>query len=1222
MRHLVILLFVAISLSVNAQTVWHVDTGSTAMSPAGKTWGDAFTDFQQALDSAVGGDTIFVSEGIYLPDRGTGNRDSAFYMIDSVEIYGGFSVASDDTLFGDRDWTNNLTILSGELQDDGDSSNNAYRIIVNDNNGVTNDAILNGFTITEAYNTNGTNGGGMYNNFASPTVVNCIFSYNYVITTFTPFFGGGVYNNGTGSTPSFTDCQFLFNVVNSSGTNAFGGAVLNNSSTSPTFTDCTFKGNQTIATAFSGWACGSAMANTNSSTPTINSSVLDSNTANGTGLAAGAAIFNQGNGSTTTLNFCDVSTNSISSSLTALGGAMNNFSGGKSLINNCTFTNNSTGASGNGGAIANFNSGTSEIKNTIIWANSAGTADPNVYNNNASSYGEFYYSLVQGSGGSNSWVGTFGIDSGNNVDTNPQFTDSANFDFSLDTCSPAKNIGNNTYVPGGVTTDAAGNPVIQNGTSDLGSYESSPQEACEYNWIGVTSVDWGTASNWSSGSVPPDGATVTIPDTANQPDLDTTRFVANITIESGASMDLNGNVLNVYGDLSNSGTLTAGNSRLEMIGEVLQSMSGTFTFDTLVIDNNAGVSLTSGSISINDELQLNDGTFTTNNNVTLVSNASSTARLASVGSGVSISGNISVQRYVQGTINNWRFLSSPVADMTLADWNDDFVTSGFTGSDYPTFGFNNIHTYDETVMDVVDSGWVAATNVTNAINTGEGYIVYMGAAVSTIDVVGAVNVGPVTATLDYTSGTSTADDGWNLVGNPLPSPVDFGALTTNAIENKYWIIDHATGNHASWDEDLATGTLGADGNIASSQGFWAHATSSGPFVRFEEADKTTSATEYFGRKKQMFRVKLKGMAGQLYDEGIVVAREDASHNWDPKDTYKFPNADSTLPSLTLLSADGEELTIDVISTIGETTIPIHVNGKSGDTLDLDLSGVQTLTNICLVLKNNRTGQQFPLNTDTVYRYALTNTGVNKDLEIGITGPPEVELTINGETSELGEWNTWCHGDEVTMNAIGSHNNFQWNHGVVNNEPFKVYEGLKTYETSIMDAYGCVATREVPTEVRALPTPPIHLNNDQLETGEYKAYQWYFNGREIDGATARTLGQLSNGVYHVQVTDEYDCSNISESLHYGVTGIEEHDENAVSIYPNPGDELLTVELGSTNLQLVQIRIFDLLGHRVANFVIDPSVDQVLNVETNTWQSGVYVVQILMGEEIRSLKWVKK
>jgi len=62
----------------------------------------------------------------------------------------------------------------------------------------------------------------------------------------------------------------------------------------------------------------------------------------------------------------------------------------------------------------------------------------------------------------------------NSITSNPLFVDAGNGNYHLQGTSPCIDIGNNSYVPAGVTTDLDGNPRIQNGTVDLGAYEYQP----------------------------------------------------------------------------------------------------------------------------------------------------------------------------------------------------------------------------------------------------------------------------------------------------------------------------------------------------------------------------------------------------------------------------------------------------------------------------------------------------------------------------------------------------------------------------------------------------------------------------------------------------------------------------------------------------------------------------------------------------------------------------
>ena len=175
------------------------------------------------LGDPLPGDEIWVAEGTYYPDEGTGqtdgNRESTFQLVEGVMVYGGFPADASATQLSDRNVAANPTILSGDLdQDDdtaGDNSENAYHVLTG--NSLTAATIFDGFTIT-AGNADGSSphntGGGIANVRASPALANCTFSANEAN------YGGGMYNIGD-SSPTLTDCTFSANSAGISGAGIF-----------------------------------------------------------------------------------------------------------------------------------------------------------------------------------------------------------------------------------------------------------------------------------------------------------------------------------------------------------------------------------------------------------------------------------------------------------------------------------------------------------------------------------------------------------------------------------------------------------------------------------------------------------------------------------------------------------------------------------------------------------------------------------------------------------------------------------------------------------------------------------------------------------------------------------------------------------------------------------------------------------------------------------------
>ncbi|MBL4706639.1 MAG: hypothetical protein JKY54_19070, partial [Flavobacteriales bacterium] len=350
----------------------------------------------------------------------------------------------------------------------------------------------------------------------------------------------------------------------------------------------------------------------------------------------------------------------------------------------------------------------------------------------------------------------------------------------------------------------------------------------QIQWTGVTSTDWATGTNWSINSVPVSGSNIQIPNVTNQPVLDMNRSIGKLTIDASSDIDLNGLELSLSGNLLNNGFINHSNGILNFNGTLsnqsITTSASTQLYD-LTIDNSNGVDIASGSINLLGSLTLTDGTFNTNNALTLVSNISGTARIAEI-TGGSILNDVTAQRYIPAGVTDFRLLTSPISGKTLADWDDDFITAGFPSSNYPSFSFVSIQSYNESILGDKNQGWVNPSGISDAIATGQGYYVYCGDASGgtapiTIDITGTPITGTQVIGLTYTDdpGQPADQDGWNLIGNPYASPVDFTDLSHTSIDNGYWIRDPQSGNMESWDETTSLSALGlADGNLASAQG--------------------------------------------------------------------------------------------------------------------------------------------------------------------------------------------------------------------------------------------------------------------------------------------------------------------------------------------------------------------------------------------------------------------
>ena len=344
-------------------------------------------------------------------------------------------------------------------------------------------------------------------------------------------------------------------------------------------------------------------------------------------------------------------------------------------------------------------------------------------------------------------------------------------------------------------------------------------------WLGGTSTDWNTGSNWCSGYVPTSSDNVVIPSgTPYQPHIGSTGSGAckDITIYSGATLTMDGSyTLDIYGNWINNGTFTASTSTLNFTGTTAQTINGTTTFSTLKVNNDVGVTLgvatTVGTLTIGDvtpsslfwdggyqltstgTLNLASGTFKVGSGTSATTYPTfATNTIASgttVDYGSSSEQTIAAVNYgnLTNTGNGNRILASSGSigiTGTLTLGSGSYAVTGSTvnfngigGQTVNGFTYNNLTISapceaggDITIEGVINLNSANASSTKGALYMGllpdAEYILYMGATATTTgtgDVNGYINRSSFALNTDYTFGNTYTK--MNFTVGPLPSSI-------------------------------------------------------------------------------------------------------------------------------------------------------------------------------------------------------------------------------------------------------------------------------------------------------------------------------------------------------------------------------------------------------------------------------------------------------------------
>ncbi len=454
----------------------------------------------------------------------------------------------------------------------------------------------------------------------------------------------------------------------------------------------------------------------------------------------------------------------------------------------------------------------------------------------------------------------------------------------------------------------------------------------------------------------------------------------DLTLEPGASLDLNGNTVQVKGDLTANGALIHSQGHIHMNDDDAQRHiygNAVVELYELTIENPFGVVLET-AMNVSGPIHPELGVFDLNNQQVVLTSfpidgVIKTGSIGEIKNGADVLGEITIQRFIESLEDGTRFIGPPIKNLQISDISDNFVTTGFIGSDYPNHYFTNVSYYDEVNRDSdASSGFKYIENATDSLLEHQGYYAYFPPSTTTniLDVTGEFYKGEVTYDLSHTNTGYTANDGWHCVVNPYPSAIDMSSACVefNNVSQAIYIIDHSLGG--SWQGEYVVCNNGISVNggtevVASFQAFMVQATGPDASLTFNECAKTDEQGIFYrssNEEKSYMRFALQRENEQAY-ETVIAFDENATEGFDP--SYDARRWETDLYSLAT-SMNGELLSINTVPEMNdELSIPIFISVPEAGEYELVVSEIVNFEmNLCLFLEDTSTGEITPVNRRT------------------------------------------------------------------------------------------------------------------------------------------------------------------------------------------------------------------------------------------------------------------
>jgi uncharacterized protein (TIGR02145 family) len=407
---------------------------------------------------------------------------------------------------------------------------------------------------------------------------------------------------------------------------------------------------------------------------------------------------------------------------------------------------------------------------------------------------------------------------------------------------------------------------------------------------------------------------------------------------------------------------------------------------SISVNNNltlSNLTLNSGStLNINSNCRLNViSSMTNNGTINLLSDATGTASIITPAI-ISGTGTTNVQQYVT-TGRNW-YISSPVTGGTSATFNA--VNSE-----------NVVYWYDESKGN--NTPWQQISDNNTILNPMKGYV-YSPASTGVVTFTGVLNTGTKEITVNRTVGQT--DEGFNLIGNPYASYLDWSKVNRGNLTSSMWYRTKTIPAPVTGSTAYVFDTYNVLSNIATNNGakpmtkmippmqaFWvrvangqsqATITTNNAHRGFIDISNNGFRTKAENSNTTQPTLRLDLSNGTYSDQAIIYINALASNNIDDFDSQKMFNSSATLAEIYSLSGS-KELAINGLKNIPfDNELLLGFKTATSGTFNIKASEYSNFEpGIQAILKDKVTNSVFDLSGGGLYNFTsdATNNNTNR-----------------------------------------------------------------------------------------------------------------------------------------------------------------------------------------------------------------------------------------------------